>query len=210
MSNLEVVTAPAHTKLAKLATVKERLRITSSGDDVLLNRLIDEATDEIVRHCKRPFARQRVRESRLDASGDNMFLALTPIVEVHAVTIDGATLLGWDIEDEEAGIVELEASNILSHGGWWNDPFMAQRGASRATVEYTGGYLMPGEATGRNLPYDLEAVCIELVELKYAPDTVDPRIKRESILDSSVEYELNTPALSANVLGKLDRWARVA
>jgi hypothetical protein len=52
---------------------------------------------------------------------------------------------------------------------------------SRIQVTYDGGYLLPGQ-TGRDLPYEIERACIDVVlALWYRAGRGDPMIRSESI-----------------------------
>ncbi len=227
--SLTVVGPPseAETMLTTVAAVKDEIGIAqndTSRDDYL-KRLIRQASDEAVSYCHRPFARQRVRETGLEYRDGYVMVTLTPVTEVHQLSLNGQVVLGVEIEDADAGVLTGSGNALLGLGEsrWWNDPFRASLGnlmGSQAVVEYTGGFVVPQGAdppSSRTLPYDLEAAVIALVAaaLERSPaqavGTGTPAIRSLKVDDINVTYEDGATGvnLATQVYDRLSRYRRV-
>jgi len=222
---LSVVDTPGETMLTTVQAVKDELQIpqNDSGRDAFLERLIRQASGDAVSFCRRPFARQRVRETNLQYRDGYVMVTLTPVEEVHSLTLNGQVVLGVEIEDADTGTITGSGNALLGLGEarWWNDPFGASlpRGSS-AVVEYTGGFVVPADAL-RTLPYDVEAAVISLVKGAYeeATDLGDATIARLSVDDITVQYDTATgtrggvvgggTTLQTNAYDRLERYRRV-
>lgn len=216
-----VVNEIASPMLTTVSAFKRRKRITVATDDDLIEDLIREASAEVVRHCRRSFARARVRESGLSQELGSVAVSLTPLVEVHSVWRGGEPILDFRIEDAGAGLI-MASSGILAAGEarWWSDSFV-HGGHDSFEVEYTGGYLTPEEATGepptvppRTLPYDLEGAVIEMVAAVYEPQTsgAGRTIKSVKVEDITYQYETDKSGGGESLLSitdRLDRWVRI-
>ena len=217
---LSVVGQPGETMLTTVAAVKDELGIEgpSRAQDVYLERLIRDASQEAVRFCRRPFARQRVRETGLEYRDGYVMVTLTPVAEVHTLALDGQVVLGVEIEDADTGVLTGSGNALLGLGEarWWNDPFRALAPAgSRAVVEYTGGFVVPADEdaeTPRTLPYDVEAAVIGMVKAAYQDrgDGPEPTVKSVKVEDVTYQYETGAPAsLGPTPYERLERWVRV-
>ena len=212
---LEVVGAPGETKLTTKEAAKRRLGLNemSKEHDELLDQLIRQASDEVVSYCGRPFARQHVRETGLkDSYGGTLMVTLTPLVTIHSITIDGETILGYEMEEADAGFIGGVSGGVLGAGErlWWNDPFTPST-ARRIVVEYTGGFVVPGQ-TGRNLPYDLEAAVLEIVANNFQAQGEGEAapIRQLHVDDITVQYESGGASALPTILDRLERWRRAA
>lgn len=226
----DTILVPLAGALCTPASVKERAGI--SPDDYSreneVRRAILAASAEAEAHCRRPFARRRLTETR-PVEGGRVLLDLTPLVAVHSVSVDGEAMLGFSVEDAAAGILGGVGSGLLGEGEarWWNDPYRgAARGPRRATVEYTGGFVPPYPAPPgeddppRDLPHDIEAAVVELAAAKLggagAGGGSGYPIRSKSIGPLSVSYDTGGASAATgagaqlSVWDRLDRWRREA
>lgn len=170
---MQTIITPATTfDLTTLAAVKAELGITGSDDDAILADLIRQASGAIATFCGRAFASEQVRETfRLSAPAPSITLTRWPVTAVHAVTVGGTELAAGIYEaDPDTGILaRLDGFGLTV---LWS--------AGSIAVEYTGGYILPGE-NGRTLPHDIERACITLVKAHFAARSRDPMVRSESV-----------------------------
>lgn len=201
MSIVTVTNAASGFRLTTLDRVKSELGISGTADDTLLGAKIDEASAAVTLYCDRVFALETVSEQfRLTSCVPSLILARRPVVTLGAIVEDGLTLADADREiDKEAGLLyRLDGQDARCE---WP--------ALKITVSYSAGYVLPGNS-GRNLPYDIEACCIELVRGYWMSRDRDPLVKREVIPDvSELEFWVGTgPLLDSlqRAIGKYRNW----
>lgn len=148
-------------------TTVERYRAVMpdpGAPDAKIEALIGQTSAAVERFCARVFARERVIEE-LEGRHGIPALERTPVVELHAVTVDSkpAELVAFTIADPAGGIVEGGRSDR------WYTGLRSLRPGPAATyrVDYTGGYLMPDQP-GSTLPLELEEACHVLVQAELA------------------------------------------
>lgn len=200
---LEVVTPAANKQLTTLEAVKGELGITDTAQDALLSALSDRASDAIVTFCGRPFAQEGYRETVAGYGGTRLLLSRTPVVGVASVLADSEIITDWLLEDAEAGL-------LFRKRGWqwapilgWNIVWQPVGGSENLnfTVEYTAGYVLPGDAGVRTLPCDIEQACIEVVKAWYAGRERDPAITGERLGDYQASYAVQgLPAAARELL----------
>ncbi len=180
--------AATHKEFTLLAVVKDDLGVTGSSEDGLLTGMIQQASDIIISHTGRQFARERVTETLPANDEFTMVLTRTPIVTVHAITHDGSTIssTSYAVDDSSAGILFRETrwtkttlfANFLS-------PYPTDHGRRDWSVDYTAGYIMPGSSDARTLPHDLERACIDIVKSMYLSKSDNPNVKTQKVGDAS-------------------------
>ncbi len=134
--------------LTTLTTVKEYLGLTGTGEDSLLNRLMNWATDFIHSYCGRTFP-QGSYDEYYDGDGtDNLLSHQFPVTSVSSLEVDGV------VKDATKDFVLYAPLGLirLKLG-------VFPRGKKNIRLQYTAGY--------SSIPKDLEQACIELVALKY-------------------------------------------
>lgn len=147
---IAVSTPASSRRLTRAQTVLDEL---GSGDKPTIERLIDQASAAIVRHCRREFARAAVVES---VPGNDLLeiqLSRTPIARVTSVSVDGDVITDYSIEDRDEGTLYRRdgwawtAQRIPGFGGRQRFPGWGQALAGREepsiSVSYVGGYLVP-------------------------------------------------------------------
>lgn len=159
--------------LTELATVKAELGLTGTDSDTLLTRYINEASAAIEGFCNRVFGTQGYVDTFRQPCGvRRLILSASPVTAVASAVEDGVALTAADYElsDAAAGFLDrLDGEDGLS---WW--------AAAKIVVTFTAGYVMPG-SDGRNLPYDVEGACIELVKARYHAQARDPALRSEDV-----------------------------
>jgi len=175
-STLSVTTAPTATKLTTLSRVKAELNITDSVNDTLLNAKIDEASSDAEASLGFTVPRATVSETFWHSETmewpEYLVLNRTPVVSIDSIVLDGdtvdASLYRYDVE---AGQVYA----LTSTGYPWRWLFYKS-----IIVNYTGGYLLPGEAN-RNLPVGIEGAVVDMVQSFWLAKGRDPLLKRVDI-----------------------------
>lgn len=190
--------------LTTVARMESELSITSASST--LEPLIEEASEEIQQTAGRWFYRNSGHAESVPGYGGR-YLRVSdhlPIVSVSAITYDGDTVNSstYDIHDSEAG-------EIVSDGTWsWTatestditrDPIVGTEEALYE-VTYTGGWITPKQdddgVGSRNLPYDIERACIDLVKALYYQRTIDPSVQSKKVSKGSVTYSGGSGAMS--------------
>lgn len=169
---LTVITPAANKRLTTPAAVRDAFGYTTgTHPDSKLEPLIDQASAAIHRHVKRTFALERVREDLQLGRTEVVILARSPIVTLHSATeYDGVTLTSSDyLLDSATGLLTRYRE---PRGIWWS--------CGPAQIEYTAGYLLPGEED-RNLPHDVERAALLVVNAYLTGMTRDPLLRSESV-----------------------------
>lgn len=184
---VKVLVPPVSTSLTTLDAVREEIQ--EYGADARLTRLIRQASQLIVGHCGRNFARSRVAETFVmdgglrggnynDGAGyrgygamsgsvpGSFSLSLTPIVSLVSIFEDNhetdLSRIDWDTD-----------SGIVHRWGF----------GYRTVITYDGGYLLPDDPNS-TLPSDVERACIDTVSFLWfrsGEGNRDPMIRSETI-----------------------------
>ena len=196
-SILTVNTPAASLDLTVLATVKLKFGITGTDEDVKISQWIKEASDFIANYCHRVFGKENVTELfRPECYMEYFVLKRIPIVSVTEVIEDGTTLAAanYEIDSDVGAIYRLDDNDVRI--SWL---------PKKITIKYDAGYVLMGE-----LPYDIEAACIELIKEARSAATREPLAKRIEIPDvETVDYWVggigeSTFGLPAQVKATLD------
>jgi uncharacterized phiE125 gp8 family phage protein len=174
MQRMLTITTPAGaTALTTLAAVKGELALAATADDeVLLQSLIEQASEAIAAHCQRVFGRESLQETQWlgDELVTSLVLARYPVVSLSGVTVDGAALTGGDYKLDGAN-GRLLRSGVDRLARW----------SGTVVVDYQAGYLLPGMSGSRDLPADLERAAIELVKSYWHARRRDPALASETL-----------------------------
>ena len=164
--------------------------------DAQIEILIGQATMRSETYCNRIFAREQVIETVYLQGEAVILLTRVPVVAIHSVTLDGMVQADtrWTMTDPTAGVLYLgyaDASRsafyqALGSGtyGWPSTP----QHRVRVEVDYTGGWIMPGEADA-NFPMDLEGAAQLMVrELSERVSLSRLDVTSEKLGDASWSY----------------------
>jgi len=148
------VSTPASTRrLTRAQTVIDDL---GTGDVQAIERLIDQASAAIVRHCRREFGRAGVVELLPGNDLLEIQLSRTPIARVTIVSSDGSVVTDYTIGDREEGTLYRRdgwawtAQRIPGLSGRQKFPGFGQalpyREEPLISVSYEGGYILPSQS----------------------------------------------------------------
>jgi hypothetical protein len=163
-------------------TVKSELAISDNSQDVRLQALIVQASGLIDGYCGRAFARStHIEKVKGYGAGSLLSVKNTPIISITSIALDNDVIdaAGYAIENEQAGLIRGDFVDTAPVRYSMGLEHMAGRQQRRYNVAYVGGYLLPDDAN-RNLPYEIERACIELVRGGYYAQGRDVGIKSES------------------------------
>lgn len=132
---LSYVTPPRTTDLTTLATVKQEMIVSGSGEDAFLERLIDEASEDVEGRLGWKVSRAQVRESFAGNGDLRVRLTRRPLAELVSVTFDGVAV---DLDD--VTIASLDDAELILESGW------TKTERPLWVVTYWGGWLLPGDA----------------------------------------------------------------
>jgi len=138
----KILSAASTTKLIALATVKDRLGITSSSQDTRLGELISEASSAIEDYIGRPLVRQRYLETVSGNARGRIMLSCCPLDR------DSVTLTIDDVADTDFAVENWESGFLWRDGGAdWprgeRSGVISERPEENLDVTYKGGYILP-------------------------------------------------------------------
>lgn len=168
---LEIITPATSKRLTTLVAIKAELSITGSTDDAYLTGLLDQVSDTIATWCQRDFASETLRETlHQTRAADCLVLSRWPVAAVSSVSIADDALDPAEREVDGPGLLyRLDSAGNRRH---WP--------VGRVVVEYTAGYVLPGEE-GRTLPHDLERAALSLIKSLWFARDRDPLVRSDSV-----------------------------
>jgi len=214
---LTVLEAASTKQLISLEALKCILGISDAGDDILLETLLNAASEFIVEYTGREFARERVLETIPGYGTTQLLLSRAYVDTITSITHTGDIITDYIIEDPKAG--------ILYRAGTWD--WTAGIGFTLTTrplpgteepkfaVDYYGGYWLSSfdgakPAAAVKLPASLELVCADLVQLWYneKKSNITPGTESIRVGDYSVKNATNK-GIPDSILFKLEKWVRL-
>ncbi len=168
-----VTTAPTATKLTTLTRVKAELGIKDSTNDILLNAKIDEASADAEASLGFTVPRATVAETYWHSepfeAPEYLILNRAPVVSIDSIMADDAIVdpALYRIDPDIGLVYALNGSGFP-----WRWFFYRS-----LVVNYTGGYLLPGQAN-RNLPVGIEGAVVDMVQGFWLAKGRDPMLKR--------------------------------
>lgn len=195
---LEVVTAATNIKLTTAAAVEDDVGITLDADWV--SAVIDECSQLIASHLNRVLAQEVFRETLRHTVGEDcIVLSRYPVVSISSIVDNGTTLTTDDYEvDKTIGVIwRLSGDSVIN----WPK--------GKVVINFTSGYVLPGE-TGRNLPFDIERACKELVKARLYAKGRDPALKSLVLPNvEETEYWINKGSLPPEIAGMVDPYRAI-
>ncbi|EHM01152.1 hypothetical protein HMPREF9946_02227 [Acetobacteraceae bacterium AT-5844] len=165
---LTVITAAPSRRLTTIDAARAQGLIGSEVSDTMVGAWIDQASASIASYCRRPFAREEVREVVRTAGAAPLFLSRSPIVGDPALSAGGVPLAGEIEVDAAAGLIyRLHGDERCA----WD--------RTRIEVTYTAGWVLPG-SPARDLPQDVEQACLILMAARGASLGRDPMLRSET------------------------------
>ncbi|MFC0410940.1 head-tail connector protein [Roseomonas elaeocarpi] len=167
---LTVITPAKGRRLTTIPAARDHLLLGDDVDEKYLGDLIDQASATVVSHCRRPFARETVRETFRPRGATPLILDRTPVQGAVALTVAGQAI---DAEGTELNTLSGLLYRLDGAARWtaW--------GCDVTAVEYTGGFALPGEPN-RDLPSDIEQACLIMVAARHAARGRDPMLRSET------------------------------
>lgn len=132
---LSYVTPPRTADLTTLATVKQEMLVSGSDDDAFLERLIDEASEDVESRLGWKISRAEVRESFAGNGDLRVRLTRRPLAALVSVTFDGV-----EVDLDSVSIASLDDAELVLESGW------TKTERPLWVVRYWGGWLMPGDS----------------------------------------------------------------
>ena len=203
--SITVVDAAPNELLTTVEAVKRNLGITDPDQDEPIMDMIRQNSAFIKSYTGRTFARQNVTETFVGKGLPNIQLSITPIISISAMTLKGAVVTGFTIDDPEAGIIQIETGFTSTEIAWNTiDRAVSPYAVKDWACTYIGGYTLPSwQTTGipRDLPYDLERACIEMTKSTFHNATLDGSIRTYKIGDTSVTWDKSPSSGGVNNAG---------
>jgi len=218
-NDVVIVTASEFTMLTTLERVKLELDIKNDINNDLLSARIASASSVIAGLCFPSLRRETVIETfypdHYGECADRLTLDHSPVVSISSVTVDGTALTDAVIVDDvvtdlaewrlDGDKLRLRRQTTAGRHSHWSF-------CTGIVVSYTGGYLLPGQV-GRDLPYEIEDACVELVAAYWAARGRDPGLRaEENVGVYRFEYQTTVNGydypVPKGVMDKLDRFLR--
>lgn len=175
---IEVIEPPLTMALTTVERIMMESAIFVGADPQLVAAKILEASSDIALRCWPTLYRETVLETIYD-DYDNYWvewlnLSVWPVASITSIAVNGVEV------DPAQYRLDNERRRVRwgSSPGYYGVPFGWSCNSSIA-IEYTGGYLLPGQP-GRDLPPSLEGACIDLVSSYWHSRGRDPTLKAET------------------------------
>jgi hypothetical protein len=159
--SLSVTIKADSTALVDLATVKARLKITDTSRDAILSDMIDGVSDNIVDYLGFPLARQSYIETLEGKGRPRLLLTARPVDrDSISVTVNGIDFTGYALEKgrilfrpfgwpgkywESSFETATDLTGSPIPAGFFGPSSGLFDGQENVTVQYTAGYLLPGQ-----------------------------------------------------------------
>lgn len=202
----------ADSDLTTVATAADVLGVSAA--DAKLPRLIAAASESIRRYLDRPQLHYSaaIVEKLAGYQGQvRLRLGTIPLISVTSVVLPDATSL---IEDTDYSVESLSEGILYREEGWpftgISDGGVISDEALTIVATYAGGWVTPAQSGTRNLPYDIEEVCLQAVAAMYRRQGVDPLIASESLGDYSASFREVDGLVPAGVLSQLSSYRRLS
>jgi hypothetical protein len=148
--------------LAQLTTVKDRLKITDTVDDVFLTSLIVKASGMFDIYCNRLFARVEGGFYEFRANEMEIIPRSYPIEVILGFELKREELLGWVPYSNWECVIRKDCIvSMVRAMGTANE---------QGRIFYNGGYVLPGTNTDPgqfSLPSEVELACVDQVAYWY-------------------------------------------
>lgn len=175
-SILSVTTAATETKLTTLDRVKAELSISGNDNDLILNAKIDEASSDAEASLGFVVPRATVSETFWHSEPmefiEYIVLNRAPVTSIDSIVIDDVAI-DSSLYRLDADLGLLYALNATGFPWFWYFH-------KSIVVNYTGGYLLPGQAN-RDLPVGIEGAVVDMVQSFWLAKGRDPLLKRVDI-----------------------------
>lgn len=176
---VEVLVPPETTALTTVERLLLESIIFAGADPDLLEAKILEASSDIALRVAPTLGSETVLETIWadypDCWSPWLNLSVWPVSEITSVTVDGTVI------DTSQYRLDSELRRLRFYtptGGAFGWPY-GWSSVQSIAIEYTGGYLLPGQMD-RNLPPSLEGACIDLVSSYWHSRGRDPTLRGET------------------------------
>jgi len=197
--------------LTTLQRVKDRMNITVSDNDAVLQRFINAATDYIESNCGRRFKSASYVEvqSVLGNAQEYLNLKQAPVSALtnleYRAGVPSAPAWTPFIADQYELVEDGESGLVRIYGTFAP---VAYSGTNAIRATYTAGYLFDfanfGDPAHHNLPADLTDLCERMV-VRFWKKREKPGVQSESIRDSSITWKDTVDEDDEDILARYTR-----
>lgn len=210
---ITIVTPATNTQLTTLSIVKEELGITTTTNDTILTRIIDEASDFIVNYTGRKYILERVKETVASEGEQILLLSRTPVRTLYGVKFQTKTVSMTDISiyDQDVGLIYRQTpfTSTMPIGRYIN-LYPLEYGKLDWEIEYDGGFdAVDASSPSFPLPKEIIRACTDIVKYWYLNRKTDNSVVSRKLGEASeTRIQYNTTDLPARTNIILDRWKR--
>ena len=192
-----------------LTTITRARALTGCGDsvdDVTLEFLISAASDRITSSLNRPIVYEEDRVELCEGFGyPTLSLRLYPIKSISLVEWMTTPTQGDALDSGAYTVENANAGLVRSVNGVW-DNTAYRTGALLEPVNgtqvrrwrftYSGGYITPAQVDAdptltRDLPYDLEMLCLNMIKSAIAASSANAVVKTRKLMSGSITFDLS-------------------
>ncbi len=210
--------------LTKFETVRDELGLSGTGDQTVIERLINAASEAIERFCQRHFERDTAIVEDLKGFGDErLVIRQPPLNTITSIeTRDYVTGTLAAIDSTEFEVEDSEGGLIFRRAGWAHvarrRPDIAQDKLPGSEeryirVTYDGGFDLPKTgsppAGGTALPADLEQAAIDMAVALFRRRGQDAGVVSERLLSGAQTFADERRALLPAVQQLLEPHVRL-
>jgi len=185
--------------LTTVQEVKDFLGITADTENSFIERMINVYSQKIESFCNRKFGTATYTDEKYKGLGTNALqLENYPVTALTSISVSDVALDSTDYElMKGVGLTntgEINKETLWTSTGVRDAVSLEEQYPSyNIKVTYTAGYVLPKDDgdPARNLPYDLEQTCIDMVRYARLTRYEVRGIKAEKNLESSIEYGKN-------------------
>ena len=179
--------------------------------DRFIERLINSVSGMISKYCNRKFIADTYTEYYKGHGRQKLILNQYPINRITSVKVDSAALTaGTDYVTSDQ--TYLDQGMVFKPNGWtWYGYLTGLVGEPTAPVDnieviYSAGYTLEPE-TVRDLPYDLEDVCVSMVADLYS-EQQDGTVGLKQLVQGKLTYVWDTNSLIQQYSSVLDAYRK--
>ena len=192
-NQISVCSTASYGLLASVSMLKDALGVTSTDNDVLMDDVLDRATEAVEAHVGRVLRQQTYKEV-VPAYGD-LYLEVTqrPVQSITSILKDTDTVTSTDY-----AITSPLSGLIYNANGWsWSaglitdliDHVVPNSELNRFTVEYVAGYVQSTTtSTSIGVPRNIERAVLETAKAYYLGRKQNPNISEKSVGDLRIKY----------------------
>lgn len=210
---IRVTVAAVNTRLTTATKVADEFGLTpDAGMTAFIERLIDQASDFLVRRLGRPLAAATYEETIPGTNDTILILDRLPVLLVDSIVVRGT-----EVDSDAYSVHDADRGYLYRADGWQRSSLRASALTDRTypggeqhdhVVTYDAGYTVPDDGAGYTLPASIERGCIRLASSFIREKGTDVRTVARSMADASISFG-GLRASTAWIEEELSQWVKL-